>query len=235
MLPFFLFIVCRTCLSFFLHSVWRFIFHTIGLTDVFHPCPASHLRSFSVILICSELFKFQHCSWLCSKCSISWAQCAEYKNRQALLSLWHSLVISENRNVLAKYHDQALNRNSSTRVLQRLRQRDYVHDFRTKFSRVPIDMLKIVDLIIISQIYGPQSLITLLRAVPALCWVKWNQSSPSRFIYLWSILILLSHLHRPSGIFSSLFPTKTLYAFIIFPCVLLLPPPLASVYSWSSQ
>jgi len=169
MLPFFLFIVCRTCLSFFLHSVRRFIFHTIGLTDVFHPCPASHLRSFSVILICSELFKFQHCSWLCSKCSISWAQCAEYKNRQALLSLWHSLVISENRNVLAKYHDQALNRNSSTRVLQRLRQRDYVHDFRTKFSRVPIDMLKIVDLIIISQIYGPQSLITLLRAVPALC------------------------------------------------------------------
>jgi hypothetical protein len=35
----------------------------------------------------------------------------------------------------------------------------------------------------------------------------------------------LPHLHRPSGIFSSLFPTKTLYAFITFRCVLLPPPP----------
>jgi len=55
-----------------------------------------------------------------------------------------------------------------------------------------------------------------------LSWARWIQSTPSHTNSLRSILMLSSYICQglPSGLLPSGFPTKILYAFLMFTCVL---------------
>jgi len=41
--------------------------HTFGPTDLFHPTPATHFKTFMYSYLLSEVFKSQHNTKLCSK------------------------------------------------------------------------------------------------------------------------------------------------------------------------
>jgi hypothetical protein len=113
--------------------------------------------------------------------------------------------------------------------------------FRTFTHSCSWDLLEKLQLLQLLKnfpaFYGTRRFITVItRAIHwSLSWAKSIQSTPSHPISQRSILISSTHLRLglPSGLFRSGFPINILYAFLLSPLVLHVPP-ISSSLTWSS-